>query len=142
MVLTRVSIPRESPNRTLPLANALRITSESPSLMALALLKLLLLCWVLGKWVSTMSTLRVESPSPTALWLSWTYAMLVFKTRHFGGSSLQYMCLTHDTKPWLLREESHICAIPPSYGSRCWGYGFGKTVSLPLLPISMWPFYP
>lgn len=49
-------------------------------------------------------------------------------------------CLTWGTDLLLLREKFHIFEILPNSGSLYLGWDFGKSMSLPLLPISVWPF--
>ena len=46
------------------------------------------------------------------------------------------------TNPSLFRKKLHICEIPPDVGHRTRDGVFGKTACLPLLPISVLPFYP
>lgn len=38
--------------------------------------------------------------------------------------------------------EALYCEIPLDCGLQYWGWVFGETASLPLLPVLMWPFYP
>lgn len=45
------------------------------------------------------------------------------------------------THPSHLSEKLCICEIPPDLGHCAGGKAFAETVSLPFLPVSMWPLF-
>lgn len=106
-------------------------------------------CFCTGSWGKCvcMSPLRADSPYPIALWFSWTQAPLVFKSRHCGDSShwcrsQELRCLMWGTNPSLLMKKLHILKSLSIVGCHAKDGVFGKTMSLHLLPISMWLLYP
>lgn len=60
------------------------------------------------------------SQFPTALWFSWTWALLFFKARHFGDYLFiqipRFGTLMWGMNHLVLREKIWICEIPPGCG--------------------------
>lgn len=93
-----------------------------------------------------VSRVREKFQLPIALWVSWSWAPFCFPEQMFSGliSPLQVprvTCLMWGTNPLLLRENLQMYELPPDYSSSCLGWSFGKTSSLPLLPVLVWPLY-
>ena len=93
-----------------------------------------------------VSRVREKFQLPIALSVSWSWAPFCFPEQMFSGliSPLQVprvTCLMWGTNPLLLRENLQMYELPPDYSSSCLGWSFGKTSSLPLLPVLVWPLY-
>ena len=93
------------------------------------------------------SPLRAESQFPTALWVSWMYAPVVFKAQHFWGYSLwcRFQMLGNWCGAQAPCSSGRIFLFVRSLlimGHYTRGRVFGDTMSLPLLPVWMSPFYP
>ena len=123
--LSVFSFPETVPLDPCPLANVPRLVGESPSLISSVFFKLLLLPWDLEKMSVCVSSLWADSWFPTALWLSQTQVSLVFKARHYGGSSS--WCRSPGMEAW---HGSSLLRGPPQLHSlsHCgwlhWGFVF------------------
>ena len=87
--------------------------------------------------------LRVKSLFPTALWFSHTQAILAFKARPSESSSSWHRTPRLESPMWgsgplLLGRTPAIVIILPFVGCLPGGMGLDCTVSLSLLPISLW----
>lgn len=68
---------------------------------------------------------------------NWTFWGLV------SQCGFQVLGFLHwETNSSLLKQRLLLSEIPPSGGSLHQGWGFWQDGSLPLLPVSMWHFYP
>lgn len=128
-----------------PSALATKLVNKSPLGLARMFFKLLPVCCSWNESVC-MGLLTAKSWFPVALRHSWSYAPLIFKTRHYGSSSSQCRspsraCLILSLNPLLLREDLTHCDIPPTCGSLCWGMCPNQTTSLCLLPFLMCFFF-
>lgn len=131
---------RESQQGLSHQVGSLKLVIGSPSQTFQALSKLLLFCCDLESL--HVSLLRTVSRFPTAPWVSG------HKPHCFSKPDVLGACFS-GTGPKigvsavgpLLREKVQICEICSIVGC-CTGAGaFGKTLSLPLLPISMWSYF-
>lgn len=122
--------------------DAFCLASESPSHVVSVPSNLLLLCWVIG-WMSVcMNTLKAETQFPLAFWISWCLKSDISGTclsgtgpKGWGASCGTWTFCSSRVVTVLVR--SLLLVGHPSAGG-VWGH----TASLPLLPVSVWSFYP
>lgn len=139
MAPNSASIPGESPNRSLPLFSThFKISKWVAFTYCLAFFK-----W----WFCTGP--RVTDSAWEPFYLQLLYSLKFYGLLDITSTGFTFWWLVspvQDTRvgvpdvcrnSLLLREKFHIFKIPPNCGSPCGSWGF-----LPLLPISVQPFYP